>query len=478
MYNETDLIMDHTLEMIIVFDGNGNIEDYNQEAVTLLGYDKELAGTSLEHIFPQIFTEDKSFADILRDNLDKKISDFAYRQNRTCFPADLKIHCIDETDGKYVCMIIDKIEQTALEKELVQVREEALLARKVQNEFTANVTHELRTPVNGILGHVQNLLEETSDKKVLEILEIIQHCCNNMNKIINNILDFSKLSAGKFTIEERKFDVYKMMKHVSDTSIAKIQEKNLAFSIHIADNVPAELIGDELRITQVLNNLISNAIKFTQKGRIGVEVTKTYNSADEVELFFMVIDTGIGIDEKDKDKLFKDFSQVDASISRKFGGTGLGLSICKQLVELMKGNIYVQSEKGKGSEFSFSVRLKKAGEDSNVIVKNTEEITYTGVLEEYNSTDYLNCTEVDVNKEIISTLEKLVLCIDLETWDKAEQFAINIKNLGSELGDDFRRAVVRVEMAIRKENYEKSVKAYEQLKELYESKVNDTGGSL
>ena len=144
----------------------------------------------------------------------------------------------------------------------------------------------------------------------------------------------------------------------------------------------------------------------------------------------------------------------------------------------MKGNIYVQSEKGKGSEFSFSVRLKKAGEDSNVIVKNTEEITYTGVLEEYNSTDYLNCTEVDVNKEIISTLEKLVLCIDLETWDKAEQFAINIKNLGSELGDDFRRAVVRVEMAIRKENYEKSVKAYEQLKELYESKVNDTGGSL
>ena len=283
------------------------------------------------------------------------------------------------------------------------------------------------------------------------------------------ILDFSKLSSGKFTIEEREFDVHKMMKHVSDTSIARIQEKGLSFSVHIADNVPERLIGDELRITQVLNNLISNAVKFTHTGRIGVEVTKTYSSADEVELFFMVIDTGIGIDEKDMDKLFKDFSQVDASITRKFGGTGLGLSVSKQLVELMKGNINVQSEKGKGSNFSFSVRLKKLEDDIGV-----EEPTEEFKMPDYNVLREWQDIEIDVNKEINSALEKLVLCIELETWEKAEQFAIRIKNIGKEFGDDFRRATVKVEMAVRKENHDRAIKAYEQLKQLFQ---DITGGN-
>lgn len=469
MYSETESIIDQTLEMILIFNSEGIIEDYNKEAQEKLEYSHELQGASIEHILPQLFNANIKVKDILQDKLDSRLSLFAYRENNTCFPVDVKIHCIDEKESIYVCLILDRIKQDALEKELVRVKEAAAEATKVQNEFTANVTHELRTPVNGILGHVQILLEENPDSSIKNTLGIIEHCCDNMNKIINNILDFSKLSSGKFTIEEREFDVHKMMKHVSDTSIARIQEKGLSFSVHIADNVPERLIGDELRITQVLNNLISNAVKFTHTGRIGVEVTKTYSSADEVELFFMVIDTGIGIDEKDMDKLFKDFSQVDASITRKFGGTGLGLSVSKQLVELMKGNINVQSEKGKGSNFSFSVRLKKLEDDIGV-----EEQAEEFKMPDYNMIREWQDIEIDVNKEINSALEKLVLCIELETWEKAEQFAIRIKNIGKEFGDDFRRATVKVEMAVRKENHDRAIKAYEQLKQLFQ---DITGGN-
>lgn len=468
MNDEVSVLIDLTLEMIIVFDSKGKIEDYNKEAQEKLEYTAELANYTVLNIFPQIFTDETNVKETALEYCDKKVEAFAYRENRTCFPVDIKIYCIDEEAPRFACMVLDKVEQNALEKELVKVKEEATISRKVQNEFTANVTHELRTPVNGILGHVQNLLTENKDEEIRETLEIIEQCCNNMNRIINNILDFSKLSAGKFTIEEMEFDVRKMMKHVSDTSIARIQEKGLGFSVHIADNVPQMLIGDELRIMQVLNNFLSNAVKFTHRGRIGIEVAKTWEDSEEVELFFMVIDTGIGIDKKDMDKLFKDFSQVDASITRQFGGTGLGLSVSKQLVELMKGNVNVQSEKGKGSNFSFSVRLKKVEEET------AQEETY--FVPDYSLQDaWKQPSEEDLIKEIKATLEKLVLCIELESWEKAERFALMIKNMGSDFGDDFRRAVVRTEMGIRKENHDNAMKGYERVKELF---LGIIGGDL
>jgi len=470
MNDKLSLIIDQTLEMIIIFDSEGKIEDYNREAQDKLEYSGELANYTVFNIFPQIFNVGADVGETALKYCDKKTEAFAYRENRTCFPVDIKMFCIEE-ESLYACMILDKMEQNAIEKELVRVKEKAAQSGKVQNEFTANVTHELRTPVNGILGHVQGLLAENKDESIRETLEIIEMCCNNMNKIINNILDFSKLSAGKFTIEEIEFDVYKMMKQVSDTSIARIHEKGLGFSVHIADNVPQKLIGDELRIVQVLNNFLSNAVKFTYAGRIGIEVAKTWEDSKEVELFFMVIDTGIGIDEKDMDKLFKDFSQVDASITREFGGTGLGLSVSKQLVELMKGNVNVQSEKGKGSNFSFSVRLKKVEEDVN---EEIEEQTYS-------TPDYAvgyawqQPSEEDTIKKIKSTMEKLVLCIELGSWEKAEEFAVYIKKLGADFGDDFRRSIVRVEMGIRKENYDRTMAGYEALNSMLSEII---GGDL
>ena len=235
-----------------------------------------------------------------------------------------------------------------LNKEIEQVKQEAQQALKVKSEFVAKVTHELRTPENGILGNVREMYDDSLDGRTVRSLKLIERCCDDMNKIINNILDFSKLEAGKFTLEPRKFHFRNMLDYVKSNHINKLTEKGLGFFMTVSPQVPEHIIGDELRIVQILGNLISNAQKFTSIGKITVEAVKTAQVNDKIELFFMVKDTGIGIDDADKDKLFQSFSQVDASISRKYGGTGLGLNICKQLVELMGGRIEVESEKNKG----------------------------------------------------------------------------------------------------------------------------------
>lgn len=163
------------------------------------------------------------------------------------------------------------------------------------------------------------------------------------------------MEAGKFTLEQREFDFRSMMDMSRRTIRIRSQKKACSLAWSISPEIPEHIIGDELRIVQVLNNLLSNACKFTSVGRIAVEVVKTSQIHNRMELFFLVIDTGIGISKEDQDKLFQSFSQVDASISRRYGGTGLGLNICKQLVELMDGSIHVESTQGQGSMFSFQI---------------------------------------------------------------------------------------------------------------------------
>ena len=179
----------------------------------------------------------------------------------------------DDNPGLYLCMANDILEKEFLGREVEQVRQEAQQAMKVKSEFVANVTHELRTPVNGILGNARELLDFVTDEKILKSLRLIERCCGDMNKIINNILDFSKLEAGKFTLEPRRFHFRNMLNYIKSQHQAKNTEKGLGFFITVSPQVPEYLIGDELRVGQLLNNLLSNAKKYTSIGKITVEVT-------------------------------------------------------------------------------------------------------------------------------------------------------------------------------------------------------------
>lgn len=244
-------------------------------------------------------------------------------------------------------------------EELENAKNEAIAASHMKSSFVANVSHEIRTPLNGILGMHNLLKRENLNEKQESYLEMATHSAKSLLMLINDILDLSKIEAGKLEIEALPVNLIDSFSQAANSMAVRAMDKNVEIVLDIADIKHTEVIGDDLRIRQILNNLISNAIKFTDKGEIIVSAATTEDIAgDRVMLDVSVTDTGVGIDENKLDQLFKAFSQEDASTTRKYGGTGLGLSIVSNLCSLMNGECYVESEKNVGSTFSFRLALK------------------------------------------------------------------------------------------------------------------------
>lgn len=459
-------VIEHMDEMMLCFDERGMVTYGNRSAVERLEYGENLVGTHISEIFPNTFwiAEPGFGAEVRFDEENYDLT--AYRRNKTCFPVEARFSSLE--DEVYLCVAEDVTKRAFLEKRIKQVEQDAEDAMKVKSEFVANVTHELRTPVNGILGNTKELISRIQDEECQRILSLMERGCNDMNSIINNILDFSKLEAGKFILEMREFDFRKTLDYVKSNHTYKITEKGLEFFVTISPEVPTTIIGDELRIVQVLNNLISNATKFTSVGKIAVEVVKTAQILNRAELFFLVTDTGIGIAKEDQDKLFKSFSQVDASVSRKYGGTGLGLNISKQLVEMMGGSIDVQSEVGQGTMFSFSVWVElPEAESAEVTATVDREAFLNDAMHRQEEGSHLVEFGSKVNKEELDkNMSKLVLCVEMDNWEKAEGFMAAIKQLTDSAPQEIRSKVLRLKMSVQKADYEKTIATYEDLASL------------
>ncbi|PTL39099.1 response regulator [Alkalicoccus saliphilus] len=251
---------------------------------------------------------------------------------------------------------VDITDRKKMEEALALTRDEALEASELKSQFLANMSHEIRTPMNGIIGMVDVLMNTSLDKEQLEIINVVERSAQSLLTIINDILDFSKMEAGKLTIEQVQFSPTLLVEGIAEILLPKARQKDISLLTYIDPSIPGLLLGDSIRIQQILLNLTDNAIKFTEKGSVLIRtILKKITDENIVVLHFSVVDTGYGLSSTEISSLFQPFTQIDGSITRKHGGTGLGLAISKRLVELMEGDIGVNSEKGEGSTFWFDV---------------------------------------------------------------------------------------------------------------------------
>ncbi len=379
-----DVVFDRMEEGVLLVNETGIVLDMNQKALEVLGYtESEALGQPVDSVLPAEITfaklKDLEWMDWQKDNNDV----------RTYFEWHHYALDLGEAQAKgYIVMVSDITERKLVEErlktytqqleqakhfseqqsvllqeqalDLQRARDIALASAKAKSEFLANMSHEIRTPMNGILGMTELLRDTPLNNEQYDFVKTIQQSADTLLTIINDILDFSKIEAGKLSIDNHDLNLRELMESVTELLAPKAHQKGLEIACLLPSHCPEMVQGDEVRLRQILTNLLANAIKFTEKGEVVLEGQLAGESEDRVRLRLQVRDTGIGIPPERLGAIFENFTQVDGTTTRKYGGTGLGLTICRQLVQLMGGEIGVESELGVGSLFWCELSLSKS----------------------------------------------------------------------------------------------------------------------
>ncbi len=374
-------IISSMLDSLIIISPDYHIKTVNTAACTLLGYEeKELVGQPIHMILEK---EKENFWNIGLAKLVRKSAiremDVSYlAKDGSIIPVllsgtamwdkdrELQAIMLAAKDMRESRMLLELLDTTShleqeiaerknVEENLRKSRQEAEVANRAKSEFVANMSHEIRTPMNTIIGMTDLLLQEAVSPDVKKHLSIVKSSSRILLGVINDILDFSRIESGKLSIEARQFSLHAILANIWDIFNKQAIDKGIEFHLQTENELVDNLVGDPLRLEQVLVNLLVNGIKFTDKGKVVLKIKSKATSDQQTRITFSVCDSGIGITAEKAEKIFKPFTQADSSTSRHFGGTGLGLTICKQLVDLMEGEISLSSIPGEGSTFSFSV---------------------------------------------------------------------------------------------------------------------------
>ena len=351
---------------VVTLDMGGTILSFNSEAEKIFGYaEREVAGRPVAQLLDDDGdgNERRRLMGKLNDyqSADERHGEFiARRKGGEVFPIGLVVteSMFANARRQFALLVRDLSREKELERRLREAKENAERTTRMKSEFLANMSHEIRTPMNAIIGLSHLCLESDLEGQQRDYLEKIELSAQSLLGLINDILDLSKIEAGKLVIEPHPFELATLARELVDVASMIPHRKELEVRLKLAPGLPQRVVGDRLRLHQVLLNLLSNAVKFTAEG----EVVLAVGATDEGAVHFAVHDTGMGIAEEDQARLFQAFEQVDGSTTRKFGGTGLGLAISRQLVERMGGELGVESAPGQGSTFSFILPLERADE--------------------------------------------------------------------------------------------------------------------
>lgn len=444
------LLLEKASDIILFMDPKGGILDANETAVRAYGYSRnELLSMNICNL-----RESREAAIEQLNIVNKQTIAFFeavhVRKDGTSFPVEVSSQAIDMNSGKLILSIIrDVTERKKVEQKIREAKNEAEMANKVKSEFLANMSHEIRTPINGMMGMIDLTLLTDLNEQQRDNLLIAKSCTRSLLAIINDILDFSKLEANKLALEHVDFDLHLLLEETVRLHTPRANGKGLELNYSMSALLPAFVKGDPNRLQQVLNNLISNAVKFTEQGEITVSVKRGQHTADWIELRFAVSDTGIGIAENDQDKLFQPFSQITRFNAWKNGGTGLGLAICKQLVGMMDGEIWVESQPGKGSTFYFTVR-------SNI----SEKPKYLPALP-----TGLLCGILD---EISNNLLQLDSILSENDFHTVQMKAHHMKGLFAQIdADEMKSLAFKLELAAKRENLQEVFELLVQIRQQF-----------
>ena len=366
-------VASETTNGVIITNARGEIDWVNDGFTRITGYRlEEVRGLRPGHFLQGPDTDLGTVAHMrrsLRAGHGFRVDLLNYAKSGAPYWIDISCNDLRDSAGVlqgFMAIETDITESKRDEQALIQARTEAEAANRSKSEFLANMSHEIRTPMNAVLGMSHLLLQTPLDRKQTDYVSKIQHSGQHLLGIINDILDFSKVEAGKLDVEHIEMDLEKVLENVANLVGEKAQAKDLELLFDVAPDVPTLLVGDPLRLGQVLINYANNAVKFTERGEVTIQVRKREESEGEVLLYLAVRDTGIGLSEEQKDRLFESFQQADSSTTRKYGGTGLGLAISKRLAALMGGEVGVDSELGQGATFWFTARLGKSSEQRSL----------------------------------------------------------------------------------------------------------------
>lgn len=372
------LLVENASEAILRWDVNGEIKYANPATTQIFGYEEhELVGRKFMEFISEEYKEEVKAIYVKQiQNEEYASSNYEYtvvrKDGSYVWLSQNTIAIMEDGQLKgFTSIARDITERKLMEKELIDARQKALESMNAKERFLANTSHEIRTPMNAIMG-LSSLLKDTIlNDKQQEFVSAINNSSKNLLVIINDILDISKIESGKLELEHISFDLKDKLDSLMSSLQIKASEKNLFLKLEWDEQLSPICKGDPFRINQILVNLLGNALKFTQVGSVKLKVRQLASTDNFQKIEFKIEDTGLGIPKDKLDSIFEDFSQVDSSITRKYGGTGLGLSISKKLAEMMKGNIKVKSVLGEGSVFSINLILERGVEseiETNKIV--------------------------------------------------------------------------------------------------------------